>query len=279
MSRTAVQARPTKGNNAKQAIEELSRPGPHTPLRGDLGMVGIPGIVFAPEQGLGLPAVTFGHDWLQPADRYVDLLRHLATWGFVTAAPSSHRGVLPSAQGFAADLRTTLDVCAGVRLGDGRVSVDSRRTALVGHGIGAGAAMIAAATQPRLAAVVTIAVVQSHPAVVESARALRLPVLHIAAGRDTVAPPVGHVDQIAAAAGGPVRHRTLPKATHTGFLDGKHWSDLVLSGKPDAKTRKLTRALVTAFLLKHLCEEDRADVLVDGKVPGTVLEDVGEHEA
>lgn len=273
MSRSAVQARPSKGNNAKQSIEELSRPGPHTALRGDLGMVGIPGIVFAPEQGLGLPAVTFGHDWLQPADRYADLLRHLATWGFVTAAPSNHRGLLPSAQGFAADLRTTLDVCAGVRLGDGRVSVDNRRTALVGHGIGAGAAMLAAAAQPRLAAVATIAAVQSHPGVVQAARALTLPVLHIVAGRDTVAPPVGHVDQIAAAAGGPMWKRTLPKATHTGFLDGTHWSDLLLAGKPDAKTRKLTKALLTAFLLKHLCDEDRVDVLVDGKVPGTELDD------
>ena len=168
MSRSAVQARPSKGNNAKQSIEELSRPGPHTALRGDLGMVGIPGIVFAPEEGLGLPAVTFGHDWLQPADRYADLLRHLATWGFVTAAPSNHRGLLPSHAGFAADLRTTLDVCAGVRLGDGRISVDTRRTALAGHGIGGGAAMLAAAAQPRLAAVATIAAAQSHPVGVQT---------------------------------------------------------------------------------------------------------------
>jgi len=278
VSRTAVPARPSKGSNAKQAIEELSRPGPHSPLRGDLGMVGIPGVLFAPAQGLGLPAVVFGHDWLQPAERYADLLRHLATWGFVTAAPSSHRGLLPSAQGFAADLRTTLDVCVGVRLGDGRVSVDSRRTALAGHGIGAGAAMLAAAARPRLAAVVTIAAVQSHPDVVESARKLTVPVLHLAAGRDTIAPAAGHTDQIAAAAGGPVLLRTLPKAQHTGFLDGTHWSDLLLTGRPDAKTRKLTRALVTAFLLKHLCDEDRVDVLVEGKVRGTVLDEVGGHD-
>jgi dienelactone hydrolase len=278
VSRTAVPARPSKGGNAKQALEELSRPGPHTPLRGDLGMVGIPGILFAPEQGLGLPAVVFGHDWLQPAERYADLLRHLATWGFVTAAPSNHRGLLPSAQGFAADLRTTLDVCVGVRLGDGRVSVDSRRTALAGHGIGAGAAMIAAAARPRLAAVVTIAAVQSHPGVIEAARTLTVPVLHLTAGRDAIAPAAGHVDQLAAAATGPVLQRTLPKAQHTGFLEGIHWSDLLLTGRPDGKTRKLTRALVTAFLLKHLCDEDRVDVLVDGKVPGTVLEDLGEGE-
>ena len=45
----------------------------------------------------------------------------------------------------------------------------------------------------------------------------------------------------------------------------------MLSGSPDAKTRRVTRALVTAFLMRHLCDEDRVDVLVDGKVPGTDL--------
>jgi dienelactone hydrolase len=259
--------------NAREALDLLSRPGPHRALRGDLGMVGIPGIVFAPEEGMGLPAVAFGHDWLQPAERYADLLRHLATWGIVTAAPSSHRGLLPSHTGFAADLRTALDVSAGVRLGDGRISVDSRHTALVGHGIGGGAALLAAADHPRVAAVVTIAVAQTRPSALDAARAITVPTLHLAAGKDTVAPAAGHAEPIAAAAGGPVWLRTLNKASHTGFLEGVHWSDFVLSGSPDHKTRRLTRALVTAFLLHHLCGEERVELLVDGKVSGTTLAD------
>jgi dienelactone hydrolase len=271
VTRTRSATRPPAARNAKEAVEQLSRPGPLRVLRGDLGMVGIPGVVFAPEEGLGLPALAFGHDWLQPADRYADLLRHLASWGIVTAAPSSHRGLLPSHAGLAADLRTTLEVCAGVRLGDGRISVDSRRTALAGHGIGGGAALMAAHGHPRVAAVVTIAVAQTHPGVVDAAGAIGAPTLHLAAGKDTVTPAAGHAEPVAAAAGGPVWLRTLTKASHTGFLDGTHWSDYVLSGSPDAKTRRLTRALVTAFLLHHLCDEDRADVLLDGKVPGTTL--------
>jgi dienelactone hydrolase len=257
--------------NAKDAVEQLSRPGPLPVLRGDLGMVGIPGVVFAPQEGLGLPAVAFGHDWLQPAERYCDLLRHLASWGIVAAAPSNHRGLLPSHAGFAADLRTTLDVCAGVRLGDGRISVDSRRTALAGHGIGGGAALVAAQSHPRVATVVTIAVAQTRPSALDAARAVTVPVLHLAAGKDTVAPAAGHAEPIAAAAGGPVTLRTLTKATHTGFLDGSHWSDFVLSGSPDAKTRRVTRALVTAFLLHHLSDEERVEVLVHGKVAGSTL--------
>lgn len=256
---------------AKDALDTLSRPGPCRTLRGDLGMVGIPGLLFAPEEGLGLPAVAFGHDWLQPASRYADLLRHLASWGVVAAAPASHRGAVPSHGGFAADLRTTLDVCAGVRLGDGRISVDSRHTAFAGHGIGGGVALLAAVGHPRVSAVVTIAMAQTRPSALDAAREIRVPTLHLTAGKDTVAPAAGHAEPVAAAAGGPVALRNLKKATHTGFLDGRHWSDLILAGSPDAKTRRLTRAFVTAFLLAELCGEDAARVLVDGKVGGTEL--------
>jgi dienelactone hydrolase len=271
VTRTRSATRPPEVRGAKDAIVQLSRPGPHTVLRGDLGMVGIPGVIFAPEEGLGLPAVAFAHDWLQPAERYADLLRHLASWGIVAAAPASHRGPLPSHAGFAADLRYTLGVCTKTRLGDGRISVDDRRTAFAGHGIGGGAALMAAQGHPQVAAVVTIAMVQTSTLALDAARAITVPVLHLAAGRDTVAPAAGHAEQVAAAAGGPVWLRTLTKAAHTGFLDGAHWSDLVLPGKPDAKTRRLTRALVTAFLMRHLQGEDRVDVLVDGKVSGTTL--------
>ncbi len=260
--------------NARGAVSALGDPGPHEVLRGDLGMIGVPGVIFAPAEGLGLPAVAFAHDWLQPVARYAGLLRHLASWGIVVAAPDSHRGVLPSHVRFASDLRTALDVCVGVRLGDGRISVDGRRTGLVGHGIGGGVALLAAADNPRLAAVVTLAVAQTQPSALDAARRVRAPALHVAAGRDTVSPLAGHAEPIAAAgaaAGGQVWLRTLRKADHTGFLEGRHWSDVLLTGGPDARTRRLTRALVTAFLLHHLVGEDRGDVLIDGDVGGTEL--------
>ncbi len=271
MNRTSAFARPPEVRNAREAVSRLAERGPHEVLRGDLGMVGVPGVVLTPAEGLGLPAVAFGHDWLQPVGRYAGLLRHLASWGIVVAAPDSHRGLLPSAAGLAADLRTALDVCVGVRLGDGRISVDGRRTALAGHGVGAGAALLAAAEFTRLAAVVAVAAAQTRPSAVDAARRVTAPTLHLAAGKDTVAPAAGHAEPLAAACGGPVWLRTIKKAGHTAFLDGRHWSDLLLAGSPDAGARRLTRALVTAFLLHHLAGEDRVDVLLDGKVKGTEL--------
>ena len=271
MSPTSAFARPPEVRNAREAVARLADKGPHEVLRGDLGMVGVPGVVFAPTEGLGLPAVAFGHDWLQPVGRYAGLLRHLASWGIVVAAPDSQRGPLPSHARFAADLRTALEVCVGVRLGEGKISVDGRRTALAGHGIGGGAALLAAADTPRLAAVVTIAVAQTRPSALDAAR--RVTVRRAAHRRGSRHGRTARRGTRAHRRGGgrPVWLRTLRKAEHTGFLDGRHWSDLVLTGSPNAKTRQVTRALVTAFLLHHLTGEDRGDVLVDGKVKGTDL--------
>ena len=221
-------------------------------LRGDLARVGMPGVLFAPQSGLGLPAVAFGHGWLQPTSRYEELLRHLASWGIVSAAPATQPTVLPSHRQFAVDLSAALDVCVGVALGDGAISVDPGKLGVVGHGMGGGCAVLAAATDDRCRAVATLALAETMPSSVAAARECTMPGLHLAAAKDRVAPPIGHAQPVAKAWGGPVQLRTLPKASHLGFLEGAHWTDLLVDGSPEYQTRRTSRALVTAFLLTHL---------------------------
>ena len=276
MARTRTQAGPELPDlpsSAKKLAKVLSRPGPHAVLRGDLGLIGIPGVVFTPVRGLGLPAVALGHDWLQSPDRYLPLLRHLASWGIVAAAPGSHRGPIPSHARFSADLRTTLDVCVGVRLGEGAISVDRRRLALAGHGMGGGCAVLAAADRgpDELAAVVTLAAAQTRPSAIEAARSVTVPGLHLSAGKDQVSPPAAGAEPLAAAWGGPVVLRELPKANHLGFLSGKALVDALLAGSPQGSTAKLTRALVTGFLLHTLLDVGKAEELVTGELKRTEI--------
>jgi dienelactone hydrolase len=237
---------------AKHLLVELSRKGPHPVLRGDLALIGLPGLVLTPSSGLGLPAVAFGHGWLQPPVRYRELLRHLASWGIVVAAPATHVGPLASHRLLAADLRTALDVCVSVRLGDGQISVDPDRLGLAGHAVGGGCAVLAAADDDRVKAVATLAPAQTRPYASEAAARCTMPGLHLAGGRDLAAPAPGNAEPIATAWAGPVRLRTLPKASHLGFTEGRHWSSLLLSGKAQPNTHRLARALLTAFFLVHL---------------------------
>ncbi|TWP46409.1 alpha/beta hydrolase [Lentzea tibetensis] len=256
---------------AREAFLQLSRPGTHEVLRGDLALVGLPGVVFTPREGLGLPAVAFGHGWLQPVHRYRGLLRHLASWGIVAAAPATERGPLLSARLLSSNLATTLDVCAGVRLGDGEISVDPDRLAVAGHGMGGGAAVHTAAGSDRVRAVVTLAATETHPSAVDVARTVTAPGLHLAAAEDRIAPPVAHAEAIASAWAGPVQLRMLDKASHLGFAEGRHWSELLLDGRAERAAQTHAKAFTTAFLLRHLAGDRSYDALLDNDVKHAAL--------
>ncbi len=268
-------------STAKRLIEQLSHPGPHDVLRGDLALVGLPGVVYTPRAGLNLPAVAFGHGWLQPPGRYRGLLRHLASWGIVTAAPATGRGPLPSHRLMAADLRTTLDIVRKVRLGPDGISVHPDKLGLAGHSIGGGAAVLAAAGTkaergqsrdttaggraddtdaagdvPHVSAVATIAAAQTMPQATKAAADVTVPGLHLAAADDVVAPATGNAEAISKAWAGPVQLRTLPKATHLGVTEGYHWSQLLLQGKPQHSVQRTVRALFTAFFLIKLTGDE-----------------------
>ncbi|WP_227012768.1 MULTISPECIES: dienelactone hydrolase family protein [unclassified Pseudonocardia] len=281
MARSSV-TRPPSMKGAKDALGVLSRPGPNRVRFGDLGLIGLPGIVYTPAEGYQLPAVVLGHAWLQPVRRYHELLRHLATWGIVAAAPNTQRGPVPSLSRFSSDLDTVLDVCAGVRLGDGRISVDARRTALIGHGTGGGAAILTAARRERLGALVTLAPSEIQPSAIEAAARVGAPTLHLAAEVDSLAPAAGHAERIAAAqreAGADVTLRSIEKAGHLGFCEGRHWSSYLLQNRPQHRTRKITRALVTAFLMQELLGEKRVSALTSGDVPGAPIVEPPDPEA
>lgn len=241
-------------------------PGPHDVLRGSLALVGLPGVVCTPRRGLGLPAVAFGHGYLQPAQRYHWLLRHLASWGIVAAAPDTQRGPLPSHRLFAADLRTALDTCARVRLGDGELSVDAQRLGVAGHGMGGSSAVLAAADDAGIRAVATLALAESRPSAVDAAASCAQPSLHIAGADDKIAPAIGHAEPVARAWAGSTRLRSIDKATHLGFTEGRHYTELLLQGKQQRRVQTTAAALLTAFFLTHLADASQYAELLDADV-------------
>lgn len=93
--------------SVKSLLSTLTSRGPHRVLRGNLAIAGQPGVVYTPDSGRNLPAVAFGHGWMSGSDHYRSLLEHLASWGFVAAAPDTERGPIPSHVGLATDLRST----------------------------------------------------------------------------------------------------------------------------------------------------------------------------
>ena len=255
----------------KSLVAELGRRGPHPVLRGELALAGLPGVLMTPASGRGLPAVAFGHGWLQPTKRYLETLRHLASWGIVAAAPATQGGPVPSHTGLATDLLTALDVCAKVRLGSGEISVNPERLALAGHSMGAGAAVLAAARDERVKALAGFAVAETAPSAAQAASRCTMPALFLDAEDDSVTPAGANAEKVARRWAGPLTLRTVDDASDIGLAEGRTVVDLFLRGGSERGTQKLVRALMTGFLLAHLTGDSRYDELADPatQFPGT----------
>ena len=215
-----------------------------------------PGVVYTPESGFNLPGVAFGHEWVTGVDRYSGTLEHLASWGIVAAAPDTEKGVAPSVLNLAFDLGTTLDIIAGVRLGDGKISVHPTKLGIVGHGFGASTAVFAAAGMPaKPKAVVAAFPTVTKPRAEEAAATLKVPGLILDRPRrsDVVALQCGGVGAglaVGDAAG------AMPKAKAGGLIEGRRLARVVGLPGADRSTQKMVRALMTGYLL-HMLTGDK----------------------
>jgi dienelactone hydrolase len=239
----------------KKLFSALTRRGPHKVLRGDLAFAGIPGVVYTPESGMNLAGVAFGHDWLTPAGRYSGTLEHLASWGIVAAAPDTARGLAPSVLNLAFDLGTALDIVAGVRLGPGKISVHPTKLGLVGHGFGGSAAVFAGAgIHDKVKAVAALYPTATKPSAEEPAATLQVPGLVLTAPGDPMTLRSDAVELSRAWQGATLR--TVSDAKAGGLIEGRRLARVVGLPGADRTTQRVTRALLTGYLL-HLLTGDK----------------------
>lgn len=266
--------------STRTLFKALTRRGPHKVLRGDLAFAGVTGVVYTPEAGFNLPAVAFGHDWLTGTDKYRATLEHLASWGIVAAAPNTEKGLVPSHLNLAADLATTLEIVTRVRLGDGKISVHPSKLALVGHGLGASAAVFAATRTPALVdrknrpvgakAVVTLFPSSTQPPVEASAAGLAIPGLVVTSAEDAHSlrsmPWPSHRPGRAPSCG------TSPRPS-PGLPEHSWLRRFVGLGGASRTTQRNTRALLTGYLLYQLVGDKRYRDFADAaaELPNTSL--------
>jgi len=235
----------------KKLFAALKRRGPHRVLRGDLAFAGLPGVVYTPESGFSLPGVAFAHEWVAGTERYEGTLEHLASWGIVAAAPDTEKGIAPSVLNLAFDLGTTLDIIAGVRLGDGKISVHPTKLGLVGHGFGASTAVFAAAGMPaKPRAVVAAFPTITKPRAEEAAATLKVPGLILSDPGDPMSLRSNAVELGRAWRSATLR--AVPKAKAGGLIEGRRLARVVGLPGADRGTQKMVRALMTGYLLYML---------------------------
>ncbi|OEY12137.1 alpha/beta hydrolase [Corynebacterium sp. BCW_4722] len=234
-------------------LSDLSKRGPHRVMVGDLGYTGLPGKVYTPEEGKDLPAIAFGHDWLKDVEDYHRTLRHLASWGIAVAAPDTEKSYNPDHRGFAADLETCLQILAGVRLGNGNISIAPSKLGIAGHGMGGGAAVLAAVDNPKVKAVASIFPSNVAPSAVEAARNLFTPGMVVGPGEDSdsLFDP-GNPAKLAYNWAGEAVYRTVKKGDQQGFSEDSVVKRILGLGKSDRGLQETVRGLMTGYLLHQL---------------------------
>ncbi|MGQ4375730.1 alpha/beta hydrolase family protein [Streptomyces sp. SAS_267] len=200
------------------------------------------------------PGLAFGHGFFQGITQYEGLLKHYASWGFITVTPKSQGGLFPSHSAFADDLNAALtwltsqNATGGSRFA-GAVNTD--RLGVSGHSMGGGAALLAASRNPAIKSVSTLAAAETNPSAVTASGKLTVPAQYVGGSADTIAGVADNQQKMYDAKPAPTQLRVITGAFHCGFEDSSGFG--CDSGTlARAAQQKLTQGVTTSYLLYTL---------------------------
>mgnify|MGYP001183197376 CR=1 FL=1 len=172
------------------------------------------------DRGAPYPVVAFGHGFLQAPERYQGTLLHLASWGFLVIAPQSHAGLSPDHAAFAADLNAAVDGLAreSAAAGSWLFGRVDDAYGLAGHSMGGGASLAAAAANPRIDAVLTLAAADTRPSTLPALPRIAAPLAFLVGSDDAIV-PAASTAPLYGAGRAPKQLVTLAGGSHCGFQD------------------------------------------------------------
>ena len=265
----------TVADNLKTLTSNLSKRGPHRVMVGDLAFTGLPGKVYTPAEGNGIPGIAFAHDWRTPIEEYHATLRHLASWGIAVAAPDTENGIVADHRGLANDLETALQILAGVRLGEGKVVVHPKKLGVAGHGMGAGVAVLAAAGHDLISGVGCVFPATTAPSSSATATNVSAPGLVLAPGEDQWLDR-GNPARLAVQWKGDVVYREVDNADQSSFSETTLLRRLAGFSSSKVKYQEVARAALTGFLLATVGDDKKYSDFADptATIKGTTNRDM-----
>lgn len=207
--------------------------------------------------GAPYPGVSFGHGYLTDPNYYRSTLEHLATWGYFVMATRSALDLFPSHSRYAQDLSSTLTYLEQQNANPsswlyGQVAV-AQGFGLSGHSMGGGASILAAADDPRVAALANLAAAETNPSSTAAMANVRAAARLIAGSRDTIVPYT--TTQAMYLNGRPPRQfALLDGGWHCGFLD-TYLIGCDSGPMPRSQQLQLTRQLLTEFFNLYLKDQ------------------------
>jgi len=210
----------------------------------------------APYDGSGAPypAISFGHGFLQPPERYRSTLEHLATWGYFVIATESALDFFPDHQAYSEDMRHCLTYLEQQSASSSSWlfrQVATERFGISGHSMGGGASILAAAADTRIKAVANLAAAETNPSAIRASANVVVPHSLISGSEDRIVPLRENGLRMYNAGFAPKLLPVIQGGWHCGFQDTSVFG--CDSGSlPRATQLQLTRRLLTAFFELYL---------------------------
>jgi dienelactone hydrolase len=169
---------------------------------------------------------------------------HLASHGYIVIATTSEGSLLPNHANFALDIRQCLTwleeqnaLASSWLVGD----VNTAAFGVSGHSMGGGASALAAAADPRIKCLATLAAAETNPSAAAAATSIQRPSCFITGAQDAIVAPSSTLNQYNNC-DAPRQFVSIAGGSHCGFVDSAIIGcDSGTLARPDqlAKTRSL----------------------------------------
>ena len=142
------------------------------------------------------PVITFGHGFAMSWDAYANIWQRYATKGYILAFPRTEGGLLPAPShgDFGTDLRQVAEKM--LALNTNAISIFNGKVAqkalIMGHSMGGGATMLAAANNSNIVGIVGFAPAETNPEATLAATNVTVPALIFSGTADGVTPAAEH---------------------------------------------------------------------------------------
>jgi len=140
------------------------------------------------------PVLSFGHGFVMDVGSYVNFSEVLVPEGYVFVLSNTETGFSPSHEDLGLDLAFILHAFReeGNDPGSLFYGVVAFQNAVMGHSMGGGASMLAAAGDTIVKAVANFAAANTNPSAISAATGITIPALLFSGSGDCVTPPADH---------------------------------------------------------------------------------------
>ena len=142
------------------------------------------------------PVIVFGHGFAMSWDAYQNIWEHYAALGYILAFARTEGSLIPSPShsDFGLDLKLIGEKMTAENANSASPFFQSMNgnTAIMGHSMGGGATILAAANNPNIKAIVGLAPAETNPSAIAAAPNVSVPAIIFSGSSDGVTPPADH---------------------------------------------------------------------------------------